>query len=98
MITAGVICVGCGCDDDHACPPTCSWLRVDSDNEIGVCSSCSHLVEGWDRGEREISDAAMDAAIARSYAGAEECAAEDPGLILPGDTEFAETFRMLRSR
>jgi hypothetical protein len=47
------VCVGCGCDDFHACQPEgCSWLRVDRKVKIGVCSSCEHLVSVWDRGER----------------------------------------------
>lgn len=43
-------CIGCGCDDLHACPGGCSWLRVDRERGQGVCSKCGHLVEDWDRG------------------------------------------------
>jgi hypothetical protein len=42
------VCIGCGCDDLHACPRGCSWLRVDRDLGQGVCSECGHLVEDWD--------------------------------------------------
>ncbi len=45
-------CIGCGCDDLHACAGGCSWLRVDRESGDGICSECAHLVEQWDRGER----------------------------------------------
>jgi hypothetical protein len=44
-------CIGCGCDDFHACPDGCSWLRVDYDEGKGVCSECEEHVEAWDRGD-----------------------------------------------
>lgn len=34
-------CIGCGCDDDHACDLGCSWLVVDRGVGLGVCSECS---------------------------------------------------------
>jgi hypothetical protein len=37
------ICIGCGCDDDHACELGCAWLNVDRSAGLGVCSSCP----GW---------------------------------------------------
>lgn len=44
------ICVGCGCDDHHACQPAgCWWLRVDREKGEGVCSQCGGQVEPWDR-------------------------------------------------
>lgn len=84
------LCIGCGCDDDHACEGGCSWLRIDRDDYIGVCSSCSHLEAGWDAGDRELSDAAMEHAA--------EDAPDEPALILPGDVTYADTLRYLRSR
>jgi hypothetical protein len=33
-------CIGCGCDDDHACDLGCSWLVVDRRASLGVCSEC----------------------------------------------------------
>ena len=45
-------CTGCGCDDFHACPGGCWWLRVDRGAGLGVCSECEDQVETWDRGER----------------------------------------------
>jgi hypothetical protein len=48
-------CIGCGCDpDNHACQPYgCSWLRVNYDAGVGVCSECRALVAEWDQGRRE---------------------------------------------
>ncbi|KGC20326.1 hypothetical protein DM48_7914 [Burkholderia gladioli] len=42
-------CIGCGCDDDHACwddaqDAPCSWVRVDYTAGLGVCSACPDLV------------------------------------------------------
>lgn len=45
-------CIGCGCDDDHACELGCYWLRVDYDAGKGVCSECPAFAEQWDRGDR----------------------------------------------
>ena len=46
-------CIGCGCDELHACVNAfgepCGWLRVDHVNGVGVCSQCVHLVDEWDR-------------------------------------------------
>lgn len=51
------VCIGCGCDDLHACISQdtglpCSWLRLDRPAGVGVCSACPELAEAWDRGER----------------------------------------------
>lgn len=46
------VCIGCGCDDNHACPFGCSWLRVDYDDRKGVCSECVDHCEAWDQGDR----------------------------------------------
>lgn len=45
-------CIGCGCDDFHACTGGCYWLRVDYAERKGVCSECEEHVEAWDRGDR----------------------------------------------
>lgn len=47
-------CIGCGCDDRHACPGGCWWLRVDYREGLGVCSECSDHVEAWDLGDRTL--------------------------------------------
>ena len=49
------VCIECGCDDDHACPEGCWWLRVDYPSGLGVCSGCEMRVDGWDAGERGLS-------------------------------------------
>ncbi|WP_434778483.1 hypothetical protein [Neisseria sp. Ec49-e6-T10] len=47
-------CIGCGCDDHHACIDTvrgnCSWIFVNYDLQIGVCSACNTkkgIYEQW---------------------------------------------------
>ncbi len=52
-------CIGCGCDDYHACAndktgQPCSWLRVDYDAGFGVCSECPDHVVRWDAGDRHV--------------------------------------------
>lgn len=51
------VCIGCGCDDDHACidafDEACHWLRVDRRAGLGVCSSCPEELKRWDAGDRE---------------------------------------------
>lgn len=42
-------CIGCGCDDNHACDEGCCWLRVDYAAGNGVCSGCLDHVESWDK-------------------------------------------------
>lgn len=59
-------CIGCGCDDFHACrPDSCYWLRVDYNAGAGVCSECPEHVEAWDRGDRtpHAEPAAIDEAF-----------------------------------
>ena len=50
------ICIGCGCDDNHACIGgnriPCSWLRLDRNTGVGVCSECEDIVLNWDKGDR----------------------------------------------
>lgn len=52
-------CIGCGCDDLHACwddvaEAPCSWVRLDRYSGLGVCSVCPEHVERWDDGDREV--------------------------------------------
>lgn len=44
-------CIGCGCDDNTACPGGCYWLRLDRAEQRGVCSECEDFIEQWDRGD-----------------------------------------------
>lgn len=61
-------CIGCGCDDFHACPDGCYWLRVDYSAGLGVCSECEEHAEAWDRGDRT-SHAEPIAELEREFAG-----------------------------
>lgn len=45
-------CIGCGCDDFHACGEGCYWLRVDYEEGKGVCSECDEHEAAWDQGDR----------------------------------------------
>ncbi len=54
------VCIGCGCDDNRACfdeatGQPCSWIRLDRDAGLGVCSACPDHAERWDQGDREIA-------------------------------------------
>lgn len=44
-------CIGCGCDDFHACEGGCWWLRVDYEEKRGVCSCCAEFEAQWDAGD-----------------------------------------------
>lgn len=52
-------CIGCGCDDNHACAGDgldsgCYWVRVDRRAGLGVCSACPETeVKRWDSGDRK---------------------------------------------
>lgn len=50
-------CIGCGCDDLHACVDDlgpCSWIVVDRDAGRGVCSCCEAHMERWNAGDRSV--------------------------------------------
>lgn len=53
MTAIGVLasCIGCGCDDFHACEDGCYWLRVDYEEGLGVCSACAEFEAQWDAGD-----------------------------------------------
>nr|ACB99610.1 conserved protein [Vibrio tapetis] len=47
------VCIGCGCSDTNACIenyPACFWLKVDRQNEQGICSSCPECLAQWNNG------------------------------------------------
>jgi hypothetical protein len=53
------ICIGCGCDNEHACfdetlNQPCHWIRLDPVAGKGLCSCCAELAGAWDRGDREV--------------------------------------------
>jgi len=50
-------CIGCGCHDYHACADEvsgrpCSWLAVDYQAQLGVCSVCPSELSRWNAGYR----------------------------------------------
>jgi hypothetical protein len=57
--SGSLICIGCGCDDEHACfdetlNQPCHWIRLDPVAGKGLCSCCPELAVAWDRGDREV--------------------------------------------
>lgn len=54
-VSPAVTCIGCGCDDNHACVTDgvgCSWLAVDRDTGRGVCSSCPESLAEFEGEQR----------------------------------------------
>jgi hypothetical protein len=51
-------CIGCGCNDDYGCDVGCSWIRLDRETGLGVCSECEHRASDWDNGKRGLSQEA----------------------------------------
>lgn len=37
-------CRCCGCTDSAACLGGCSWVLVDRERKVGICSSCDELI------------------------------------------------------
>jgi hypothetical protein len=63
------VCIGCDCDDFHACTDTsdglpCHWLRLDREAGLGVCSNCPDHLADWDAGIRVPYAARKDSAAA----------------------------------
>ncbi len=53
-------CIGCGCDDLHACydeesDDACHWVCLDADAGLGICSACKDHIDRWDAGDREVA-------------------------------------------
>lgn len=62
-------CIGCGCDDQHACDGGCSWLAVDRVAGVGVCSSCPGHRARFNAGDRKLSiDAALEVNLRKEFA------------------------------
>ncbi|MDO6564557.1 hypothetical protein Q4488_14315 [Amphritea sp. 1_MG-2023] len=48
-------CIGCGCDDHHSCDTDagkCTWIVVDWELNVGVCSACKAALVAWKQGAR----------------------------------------------
>jgi hypothetical protein len=53
-IEGTAVCIGCGCDDLHACcPEGCSWLAVNHAAGQGVCSNCEQHLQRWEIKQRQ---------------------------------------------
>lgn len=89
-----ITCIGCGCDDDSACVTVagepCSWLRVDRDAGVGVCSHCPEDLVRFDTGDRALFNEDLEG-VDDGHGHVDD----EPGLILPGDDEFDETLEGL---
>ena len=53
-------CIECGCHDLAACfddstGQPCSWLVVDRNLALGVCSACPEAMKRWNTGDRELA-------------------------------------------
>ena len=53
-------CIGCGCTDRNACwdetvGEPCSWLAVDYEEGLGVCSACPDDLERWSADDRTVA-------------------------------------------
>jgi hypothetical protein len=93
-----LICIGCGCTDEHACPGGCEWIRQDPLAGVGVCSACPASVEaGFDAGERELAEEALEHRAELS-AELEADLAGQAQILLPGDYAYEETVHEMRRR
>lgn len=41
QIERELVCIGCGCCGDCACPGGCSWVAFDAETGVGICSVCA---------------------------------------------------------
>lgn len=82
------ICIGCGCDDNHACKDPvddlpCSWLAIDRSRHRGVCSCCPRRLEAFKKGSRHLTRGGpsrdRDARACASQSSADRAQATDAG-------------------
>jgi hypothetical protein len=71
-----MICIGCGCTDEYACPGGCSWQRVKYFAGRGVCTKCPDHELRFLKGDDSLSDRALEAVATREAAMLAEMAAE----------------------
>jgi hypothetical protein len=69
MKTILCVCIGCGCDDEHACEDLlgdpCGWLKQSGTGKRGVCTQCPSYVKAWEAGERKLSARAKATIVER---------------------------------
>jgi len=62
-------CIGCGCDDLHACEDLigtpCGWAVRSQSGRLGVCTQCPTALVLWKRGKRYFTVRAKEAIAAR---------------------------------
>jgi len=66
------VCIGCGCHDYRACYDEaaggpCSWLAVDYNAGLGVCSVCPDELPRWKAGDRTLTEPADARALPRNH-------------------------------
>jgi len=66
------VCIGCGCHDYRACYDEaaggpCSWLAVDYNAGLGVCSVCLDQLPRWRSGDRTLTESADARALPRNH-------------------------------
>lgn len=91
-----MICIGCGCDEHHACTlpggEACAWIHAGPKGLAGICSACTEIYSPSEI-EPELNHAEASLEEAERDADDEEAPAlsflePDRRLILPGDEEF----------
>jgi hypothetical protein len=61
-------CIACGCTDSYGCDGGCSWLTVDRELQIGICSNCNSKANAarYDRKRRHIRNGRAGAAVRKA--------------------------------
>lgn len=81
-------CIGCCCDEGHACTrdlpdgslDMCHWIAVGPAGLAGVCSACHDIFDADSVAAMLVeAEADLDEADLREQRG---------GLVLPGDSDF----------
>lgn len=69
MATPVCQCIGCGCDDNHACADLlgdpCGWLIKSNSGRLGVCTQCPLTFNAWRHGRRTFTPRAIEAITGR---------------------------------
>lgn len=61
-------CVACTCTDRRACPGGCSWLELDREHGIGLCSQCADRRPAWPEWRKNVIAALAKAGTPRGRA------------------------------
>jgi hypothetical protein len=89
-----MICIGCGCDEGHACNvagEACQWIHVGPAGTAGICSGCLELFPPSTIAD-ELAAAEQSLEIYGDFPGQGMQVVDAPSnphrLILPGDADF----------